>query len=122
MKLPTILDIPMNQQLSSIRKEIYCKGNIFAAEDVTRKQLLVLAQRMQSIQHAIEECCGESNSLASLFEASSLKLRKGRTGSFRVVKLSKDEVAKSLEERKPHFQRVCIATNDPSRWSLQQVA
>ena len=121
MKYPTILDIPSSHQLSSFTNEIYAKGNVFAAEDITRKQLLVVAQKMQNIQHAIEEVCGESNSLASLFEASSLKLRKGKTGSFRVIKLDKDQVAQYLEERKPHYQRVCIATSDPARWTLQQV-
>lgn len=119
MKYPTIVDLAPDHHLASISNEIHSKGNVFAAEDVTRRQLLVVAQKMQNIQHAIEECVGESNSLASLFEASSLKLRKGRTGSFRVVKLSKDEVAKYLEERKSHFHRVCIAASDPNRWTVQ---
>ena len=121
MKQPTIVDVSSDHTLASFRNEIHSKGNVFVAEDVTRRQLLVVAQKMQNIQLAIEEVCGESNSLASLFEASSFKLRKGKTGSFRVVKLDKEKVSQYLEERKPHFERVCIATTDPARWSLQLV-
>ena len=116
-----IVDLAPNDRLAAIGNEIYAKGNVFAAEDVTRRQLLVLGQKMANIQLAIEECVGEGLSLASLFEAASMKIRKGRTGSFRVVKLRKEDVADYLAERKAQFQRVCIATTDPARWSLQQV-
>ena len=116
-----IVDLSPDDRLDTIGHEIYAKGNVFAAEDVTRRQLLVLGQKMANIQLAIEECCGEGLSLASLFEAASMKIRKGRTGSFRVVKLRKEDEAEYLNERKAHFQRVCIATTDPNRWPLQQV-
>ena len=116
-----IVDLSPSDRLGDIGNEIYAKGNVFAAEDVTRRQLLVLWQKMANIQHAIEECVGEGLSLASLFEAASMKIRKGRTGSFRVVRLRKEDVADYLNERKAHFQRVCIATNNPNRWVLQQV-
>ena len=121
MLLPQIVDLGPDQRLASIANEIYAKGNVFAAEDITRRQLLVLGQKMTNIQHAIEECVGEDLSLASLFEAASMKIRKGRTGSFRVVRMHKEDVGAYLNERMGHFQRVCIATTDPNRWPLQQV-
>ena len=115
------VEIPDHQRVASIENEIYSKGFCYAAEDVARRQLLVVAQRMVNVQRAIEEQCGESISLASLFESATMKLRKGKTGSFRVVKLAPSEVPSYLDERRPHFDRLVIAASNADKWRLQQV-
>ena len=90
--IPTVVDVPSNQRLASVAQEYYSKGRVYAAEDVLRRQILVVAQRMKHVQTAIEDICGEPCSIASLFESADLKLRKGRTGSFRVVRLDRKSV------------------------------
>ena len=116
-KLST-LEIPDNQRIASINNEIYSKGHVYAAEDVARKQLFVVAQRMINVQRAIEEQCGESISLASLFESASMKLRKGKTSGFRVVKLAPTEVPGYLDERRAHFGKLVIAASNADKWQL----
>ena len=118
---PTILNLPNNQRVASIENEIYSKGHCYLAEDVARRQLLVVAQRMVNVQRAIEEQCGESISLASLFESATMKLRKGKTGSFRVVRLPPSEVPSYLDERRGHYDRLVIAATVPDKWRLAQV-
>lgn len=119
MTLSTV-EIPDHQRVASIENEIHSKGHIYAAEDVSRRQLLVIAQRMINVQRVIEEQCGECISLASLFESATMKLRKGKTGSFRVVKLSPAEVPSYLDERRAHFGKLVIATSptSPTWYSL----
>ena len=115
------VEIPDHQRVASIENEIYSKGFCYAAEDVARRQLLVIAQRMINVQKAIEEQCGESISLASLFESATMKLRKGKTGSFRIVKLSPAEVPSYLDERRSHFGKLVIAASNADKWRLAQV-
>ena len=118
MTMLSTLEIPDDQRIASINNEIYSKGHCYAAEDVARKQLLVVAQRMINVQRAIEEQCGESISLASLFESASMKLRKGKTGGFRVVKLAPSEVPSYLDERRAHFGKLVIAASNADKWQL----
>ena len=115
------VEIPDNQRIASIGNEIYSKGFCYAAEDVARRQLLVVAQRMVNVQKAIEEQCGESISLASLFESATMKLRKGKTGGFRVLRLAPSEVPSYLEERRHHFDKLVIAASNTNKWQLAQV-
>ena len=120
--MPTVVDIPRNQRLTSVSPEYYAKGHCYAAEDVLRHQILVVAQRMKHVQTAIEDLCGEPCSLASLFESADLKLRKGRTGSFRVTRLHPRDLPEYLDEHAKGFGRVVIAATNPAKWSLQPIA
>ena len=88
-------------------------------EDMHRKQLIVVAQRMRNIQECLEELfpC-ESASLASLYEASDLKLRKGRTGAWAVRKLHPDEAPGYLDEKRRQYGRAVIAATNPIKWHL----
>lgn len=119
---PTVLEVPLGTRLSSVDPEYYSKGHIYAAEDVLRWQVLVLAQRMKHVQTAIEDICGEPCSLASLFESCNLQLRKGRTGSFKVTRLTPSEVPSFLDEHAKRFGRVVIASMNPAKWQLQDRA
>ena len=78
--------------------------------------------QLRSTARPHEDICGEPCSIASLFESADLKLRKGRTGSFRVVRLSPDDVPAYLDEHSSRFGRVVIAATNPSKWSLQPIA
>lgn len=118
MTMLSTVEIPENQRIASIGNEFYSKGHVYAAEDVARKQLLVIAQRMVNVQRAIEEQCGESISLASLFESASMKLRKGKTSGFRVVRLAPTEVPGYLDERRTHFDKLVIAATNADKWTL----
>ena len=58
--MPTVVDVPSNQRLASVAQEYYSKGRVYAAEDVLRRQIIVVAQRMKHVQTAIEDkICGE---------------------------------------------------------------
>lgn len=116
---PTFVDLERDQRLTSVENEIHSKGRVYVAEDVARRQLLVIAQRMINIQHAIEERSGETISLASLFESSSKKLRKGVTSGYRVVRLSAEALPGYLDERRAHFDKTVISATNPTKWLLQ---
>ena len=117
---PTMLEVPIGTRLSTVEPEIYSKGHVYAAEDVLRRQVLVLAQRMRHVQTAIEDpdVCGEPVSLASLFESCNLQLRRGRTGSFKVTRLAPSEAPSFVDERANRFGRVVIAATNPAKWQL----
>ena len=116
-----VLELPPNKRLASIRPEIHSKNCYYCAEDVLRRQVLIVAQRMVGIQTAIEDYVGEPVSIASLFESASLKQRKGRTGSFRVHRLNVEEMPGFLDERRQRFDRVLIAAVNPHKWELVEV-
>ena len=61
-------------------------------------------------------------SLASLFESAEKKLRKGRTGSFRVTRLDPADLPHYLDERASGFSRVVIAATNPAKWALNPIA
>ena len=92
-------------------------GQCYVAEDA-RRQVLIVGQRMHAIQHAIEECVGEPRSMSSLFESAGLKLRKGRTGNWRVHRVRVAELPVLVEELRPKFQRCVIASVSPDNWRL----
>ena len=77
---------------------------------------------MVGVQSAIEHTVGEPCSLASLFESAALKLRKGRTGSFRVHRLTADELPAFLDETRPRFDKLVIAAVNPAYWRLVDAA
>ena len=113
-----VVDLPVHKRISSVQPEIHSKGHVYVAEDVLRRQILVLAQRMVAVQTVIEDIVGEPCSLASLFESATLRLRKGRTGSFRVHRLSAEQLPAFLDERRQRFSRVVIATRNLDHWQL----
>ena len=112
----TVLDVT-HRRLASISPEIHSKGHCYAALDV-RRDVLIVAQRMAAIKSLIEECVGEPVSLASLFESCNLQLRKGRTGSFSVTRLTADELPSFLDEQQPRFARTLIGAVNPANWQL----
>ena len=119
---PTVVELPTHLRLAAVRHEIHSKKNCFVAEDVLRHQVLIIGARMAAIQSVIEDEVGEPCSLASLYEASALKQRKGRTGSFRVHKLSPETLPAFLDEQRKRYARVVIAAHDPARWHLVDAA
>ena len=118
----TIVDVPGDQRVASIGNERCSKGNLFICEDMSRRQVLICAQKMVNIQAAIWELfpC-ERASLASLFEASSGVLRKGKTGAWAVRKLAPTEAPSYLDEKRRHYDRTILATTNPAHWHLQAV-
>ena len=114
-----MLDLPDDKRVALIESEMYSKGHCYVAEDMVRRQLIVIGQRMVHIQSAIEEHCGEVISLASLFESATLKLRKGTTKSFRVVRMPPSDVPKYLDERRAQFDKLVIAASNADKWQLQ---
>lgn len=118
----TVFEVPSHKRLASVRPELHSKKHVYAAEDVLRRQILVVGQRMIAVQSAIEDTVGEPCSLASLFESATMKLRKGRTGSFRVHRLLPEELPAFLDEQRPRFARVVISTRNPAHWQLVDAA
>ena len=118
---PQVLELPKGMRITTVRPEIHSKGSCYAAEDV-RRAVLCVAQRMSAIQTAIEESVGEPVSLASLFESADFKLRKGRTGSFCVRRISPDELPTYLDEQRSKYGKVVIGAVDPDAWRMSAIA
>lgn len=119
---PTLVQLADNQRLAGIDNEIHSKGHCYLAEDLARHQLLVIAQRMVNVQKAIEERSGEVISLASLFEAATMKLRKGRTAGYRVLRLPPERVPDYLDERRKQFGNVVISATNKAKWRMAAVS
>ena len=117
---PQVLELPKGMRLTMVKPEIHTKGHCYAAEDL-RRAVLIVGQRMSAVQAAIEESVGEPISLASLFESADLKLRKGRTGSFAVRRISPGELPSYLDERRPHYGKVVIGAVDPDAWRMSAI-
>ena len=54
-RLSTLVEVPVGTRVVSVEPEIYSKGHIYAAEDVARRQVLVLAQCMRHVKTTIED-------------------------------------------------------------------
>jgi hypothetical protein len=103
-----LFDLPADVRVKAVRGEIHTKGHAYMCEDVRRKQLLVVGQRMRHIQEACEQLCGEACALSSLFESASAALKRGRTGSFAVQRVTRDELPALLEERRRLYGRMML--------------
>ena len=101
--------------------EIWSKGWVYVCEDV-RREVLIASQRLSHLQHAIEVCCNECPSIASLSESATLRLRKGRTGSFVVRRLARDDAPAYLDERRALFAKTLIAAVSIGAWHVEAVA
>lgn len=110
------------KRLASVQTERCSKGHAYIAEDVCRRQYMFVSQKMVHLQAAIEETCNEQCALASLFESASLKLRKGRTGSFRVHRVAPKDLPGFLDERGCQYDRVLVAASNPNCWQVQTPA
>ena len=54
-----VLELPTTKRLASVSPEIHSKKHVYAAEDVLRRQVLIVAQRMIAVQSAIDDPCVE---------------------------------------------------------------
>lgn len=118
--LPTLMDVT-GKRVASVQLERCAKGFAYIAEDC-RKEYMIVSQKMVHLQRAIEELCHEQYALASLFESAACKLRKGRTGSFRIHRVPPRELPCFLDERACQYGKVLVAATNPSCWQLQQAA
>lgn len=117
------LIVPRSMRVASTRKEMWAKrGRVYAAEDVLRRSVLIVAQRMSHLRLAIEDLVGEPVSLASLYEAAQMKQRKGRTGSFAVRALELDALPSYLDSERWRFDDLVIATPNLDAWRLAPAA
>ena len=110
------------KRLASVQSERCSKGHAYIAEDVCRRQVMCVSQKMVNLQAAIEETCNEQYALASLFESATMKLRKGRTGSFKVHRVAPKDLPCFLNERGCQYGRVLVAASNPSCWQVQTAA
>lgn len=119
----SIVEVPSDQRLEQVRPERCSRGNLYVCEDMHRRQIMLVAQKITNIQAAIEELfpC-ETPAASSLFDASARKQHKGRTGAWSVQKLEPHELSPYLAERRKHFTRTVIATRNPAAWQFAQVA
>ena len=118
---PTLIQMPSDQRLERVNKEMYGRGNVFAAEDVCRRDILILSQRVANLVTAIEDTTGESPTKSCLYESANCLLRRGRHGSFRVSKMTPRDLPDWLDQTRGRYSRVVIAANNPHCWKLQSV-
>ena len=115
---PMLIELPTEKRLYSVRREIRTKGYAYLCEDVRRRDVLVVAQRMRYVAYACEELCCETCAISSLYESATLALKKGKTGSFRVRRATLDELPSLLEERRRFYKRTVLAICNETKWSL----
>lgn len=107
-----------HERIYGVRREMYAKQWVYAAED-SRGTALIVAQRMRLIQIAIDKVCGEDCSLASLFESAADKLVKGKTGSFYVKRMPAADLPAYVDAMRGHYERVIIAARNSDKWILE---
>ena len=90
MELRALIEVPDSLMLVEVQPELWSKGWVYVAEDC-RRQLLLVAQRLGCLSEAIERLTNETPSIASLSESATLRLRKGRTGSWLVRRVPREE-------------------------------
>ena len=117
----TIVEVPVDQCVNQIEPERCCRGNLYVCEDVSRRQIMILAQKVANIQSALETLGWETPATSSLFDASANKHRKGKTGAWAVHRLTSDELPRFVAERRKHFARTVIAATNPQAWQLVAV-
>ena len=118
---PTLISVPKDQRVDKVSLELFSRGNVFCAEDVCRHDILILAQRVQSLVHAIEDTTGEAATKSCLYESANHALRKGRHGSFKVSKLTPTDLPAWLDNTRARYNKVYIAANNPSCWQMSQM-
>ena len=116
---PTLIPVPNDQRLDKVSKELYGRGNVFAAEDVCRHDILIVAQRVANLISAIEDTTGEAPTKSCLYDSANALLRRGRHGSFRVSKLAPTDLPDWLDNARGGYQRVVIAANNPNCWEIK---
>ena len=118
---PTLIRVPSDQRLNKVNKELYGRGNIFCAEDVCRHDILIVSQRVANLITAIEDTTGEAPTMSCLYDSANAQLRRGRHGSFRVSKITPNDLPYWLDNTRARYQRVLIAANNPKCWDIQPV-
>ena len=113
-----LIEIPDHSRLSLIDREINSRDNVFMAVDVCRKQYLIVSQKLSCTSDAIQELCGEAAPISSLYECSNHLTRKGRIGSFSILKLPRTEATTWIDANRHRFQRLFISTTAPIRWKV----
>ena len=116
---PTLIEVPSDQRLAKVNKELYGRGNVFCAQDVCRHDILILSQRIANLVTAIEDTTGEAPTKSCLYDSANAALRRGRHGSFKVSKLTPPDLPEWLDHTRPRYKRVYIAANNPLCWQLQ---
>ena len=117
-----IIRIPDHSRLSMIDREINSRNNVFMATDVCRKQYLIVSQKLSCTSEAIQDICGENAPTSSLYECSNHITRRGRIGSFSILKLPRDEATTWIDANRHRYQQLFIATTAPERWQTQPIA
>ena len=108
-------------RLEKVSAELYSRGNVFCAEDVCRRDILIIAQRVANLVTAIEDTTGETPTKSCLYDSSNAALRRGRHGSFKVSKLTPANIPTWLDHTRPRYKNVYIAANNPRCWQMQSV-
>ena len=119
---PTLIPVLKNQRLVKCNKELYGRGNIFAAEDVCRRDLIIISQRIANLVVAIEDTVGESATKSCLYDSSNALLKRGRHGSFKVSRMTPTDLPEWLDNARARYQRVVIAANNPNCWEIAPVS
>lgn len=120
-KDPTLINVPRDKRVESVKKELYCRGTCYVAADVCRKDIMIIAQKVANLVVAIEDTCGEAPTKSCLYDSASNSLRRGRHGSFRVSRMTSRDLPEWLDHERERYNRVVIATHSPQCWQLQPV-
>ena len=116
---PTLINVPNERRLAKLSRELHGRGNVFCAEDVCRRDILIVAQRVANLITAIEDTTGEAPTKSCLYDSANALLRRGRHGSFKVSKVTPADLPDWLDNTRARYQRVVIAANNPNCWEIK---
>ena len=117
-----LIQIRDDQRLHSCEPELYTRGHVYAAEDVTRKQMLIVAQKVANLAHAIADTTGESPPIACLYESANSLVRRGRVGSFKVNRMRPEDLPGWLDAARRRYDQLVISASNPHSWRIQAAA
>ena len=85
--------------------------------------LIATCTKVKNIQEGREQIfpC-ECPAVSSLFDASAMKTRKGRTGAWAVHRLAPNELPPFLAKRRKRFARTVVAATNTQAWQITPVA
>ena len=115
---PQLIAVPPTTTIIQVDREMYSRGNIFAGCDICRRQYLILSQRLCHTSEAIQDLAGEDAPVSSLYECAQRRTRKGRIGSFSIIKLAQGEAPAWIEANRNRYDEMFINTAQPSKWIL----
>jgi|EP00966_Prymnesium_polylepis_P099207 hypothetical protein len=101
------------KQIVAWSSQLFDKGNVFIAEDI-RGTYQIFSRTMRGLQEGIENTTFQRVSSSSLYEAKLGQLKKGRTATFTVRCLPRDQTIEYLNSSNGFEKKIASLYNPVS--------